>query len=190
MKFPRKYQSVSDCIACFRCDGNLHLRKKYAQINFNGEIWLAHRLAFHLNVKEIERSPQNGKGNWVGILICHTCDNKWCINPNHLYIGNHISNSKDFYDRAPENFLLEKSKKATEIQKDEAYRKRMSEKLSAVPRTEIWKERIRKASLKRSAPTLETRTKMSLSAKARCQRQKELVAEKMANMRARRGKWL
>lgn len=30
-----------------------------------------------------------------GMVICHKCDNKKCINPDHLFIGTYLDNSKD-----------------------------------------------------------------------------------------------
>src|SRR5882762_7058372 len=30
-----------------------------------------------------------------GKMILHTCDNAWCINPDHLYVGTHGDNMKD-----------------------------------------------------------------------------------------------
>lgn len=31
----------------------------------------------------------------IDMLICHTCDNRKCINPNHLWAGTAIDNQKD-----------------------------------------------------------------------------------------------
>lgn len=30
-----------------------------------------------------------------GGMICHTCDNRKCVNPNHLYLGNSLTNNRD-----------------------------------------------------------------------------------------------
>jgi hypothetical protein len=34
-----------------------------------------------------------------GSLICHRCHNRKCINPDHLYEGDHTSNNRDTLDR-------------------------------------------------------------------------------------------
>ncbi len=33
------------------------------------------------------------------LFLCHTCDIKHCVNPEHLYEGNHSKNLQDAYDR-------------------------------------------------------------------------------------------
>lgn len=50
----------------------------------------AHRISFLIHKGEIP------KGN----IICHTCDNSLCVNPSHLYAGDHRSNAVDMVKRA------------------------------------------------------------------------------------------
>jgi len=61
----------------------------YGQVKVNGAPQLAHRLAYVLWVGDI---PER-------LVIRHTCDNKPCINPEHLIPGTSQDNSNDAKER-------------------------------------------------------------------------------------------
>jgi len=114
VKFPAPFIQVGSCIA--RCKGKHRYAPKtetyqkddYVRIIFNGERWSAHRLSFSLNVEKIPRRPNSKKEG----LVLHTCDNKWCINPDHLYLGTSKQNAIDNAERN-----IEWRRKRSEIQK-------------------------------------------------------------------------
>lgn len=58
----------------------------YGQIKINYKYVGAHRMSYIIHSK---------KGIPEGKLICHTCDNRLCVNPKHLYVGTKYSNAQD-----------------------------------------------------------------------------------------------
>lgn len=57
----------------------------YGQFRFRHKQLGAHRFMYWLHTGEF---PADG-------YVCHTCDNPGCVNPNHLYLGDHRSNMDD-----------------------------------------------------------------------------------------------
>ena len=71
---------------CWNWTGYL-IKLGYGHSSFNKKTILAHRLSWILHKGEI---PD-------GMCICHSCDNRKCVNPDHLWIGSHTDNVRDMF---------------------------------------------------------------------------------------------
>lgn len=61
------------------------LRNGYGHLRYNYKLYYVHRLAYILWKGNIEDD----------ILVCHTCDNPKCFNPEHLFTGTSTDNLQD-----------------------------------------------------------------------------------------------
>ncbi len=71
---------------CWLWTGCMHPRG-YGKFWMDGAVILAHRAAL-----AIYRSPAPDD-----LLVCHRCNNKQCVNPDHLYVGTLSDNAKQAY---------------------------------------------------------------------------------------------
>ena len=55
-----------------------------------GKIYKAHRVAWM-----IANGPIPHKASHNGTCVCHRCDTTTCVNPSHLFLGDHTDNMRD-----------------------------------------------------------------------------------------------
>jgi hypothetical protein len=64
----------------------------YGRIRVSGSINRqigAHRLSYAISHKDFDEK----------LMVCHHCDNRKCVNPNHLFLGSAIDNYKDMVNK-------------------------------------------------------------------------------------------
>lgn len=77
-------------------------RDGYGRTHFKGRLENANRIAWILANGPIPR----------GIFVLHTCDNRPCCNPNHLFLGTNVDNMRDMAikGRAPSKLTIDQVK--------------------------------------------------------------------------------
>jgi hypothetical protein len=85
-----KYNNLKDICKRYVVDENKcwnwsmsRSQSGYGKVYYSGKDFRAHRISFFY---------YNG---YMPKMVLHKCDNRLCINPEHLYAGNHLSNMKD-----------------------------------------------------------------------------------------------
>lgn len=59
---------------------------QFSDVNYKTQ--MAHRFAYTY----YKKSPKN-------LYVCHRCDNKLCVNPDHLFLGTQKQNMQDMYKK-------------------------------------------------------------------------------------------
>lgn len=86
--------------------------KKRPQVKRNGKMLIISRVVYeHHNNEKI---PE-------GLFVLHSCDNKKCINPEHLRLGTQKENMEDMYSRDRQPYLKGSKSGSTELTEKDVY---------------------------------------------------------------------
>lgn len=119
----------------------------YGLVIVDGVVMGAHKYSYQISVGSIE----------PGKLVCHSCDNRKCIEPDHLFQGTHQDNADDMVrkGRSPNNraaqnpnakLTLREVRAIRKIGRSQAYVRTAKqfqvtpEMISNIVRNKYWKE--------------------------------------------------
>jgi len=125
-------EKVNGCWIWKRALNNKDINIGYGICYHLGKRKLAHRASYEVFKGEVPRD----------LFVCHTCDNRRCINPEHLWIGTRSDNAVDAVKKGRMKPVWGRKKTQEEIDKIQKNRTIPDQKGERSPRAKLSNQQV------------------------------------------------